>query len=144
MSNERHDARWNKTFGDIPVKARKVVARKLYEKIRNLRATGEFPYDAVQKRSQDKRKIWGSPWHLWSRGAAFVGDEKIVGRYYKGEYPGRSRKTISIMFSNKKQQKKRMFDYAEAALGQNMDITKHYLTRSELNNVILEALQEVW
>lgn len=140
---------WDKTFGDIPVRVRKVVAVKLYDNIRKRRATRKnqpdaFPYDTNEKSSADKRKIWGRPYHLWSRGAAFVGDEKVVGRYFKGSPPGRSRKTISIIFSNKKQQRNRVFDYADSVLGEEMEFLASKLTRSEINNVILEALQEVW
>jgi hypothetical protein len=140
-------AGWQGKFND-GIRMRRVLARKLYDYVRSLRATGQFPYDDDQVRTKDKRKRpKGEPWHLWSRGAAFIGGEKIVGRYYHGETPiapRNNKKTITIAFGHSKKWDKGvdgMYHYGKEVLEQR-DFFARNLTESDVMRIVDEAYNE--
>jgi len=129
-------------------KIREKVALKIYELIRKLKDSGEFPYDTYttkkgRKRTEDTRKKWKYPWHLWSRGAVFVGNKKLKGPFYKGKFPANAKDKIEVVFSNVKEQSHRDFDYAFINLEERLHLFDHYPTDSEIRHIINEATKEV-
>lgn len=140
-------AGWQQKFND-GIRMRRIIARKLYEHVRNI---NDFPYDTDQKRTKDKRKTPAAPpWHLRSRGAAFIGSEKVIGRFYKGETPvapKNNKKTISIRFGHSKKMKpgsgypEDMFHYGKFVLEERGTLINN-LTESEVMRIVDEAYNE--
>ena len=109
-------------------------------------------------RTEDPRKIWGEPWHIADRGAAFRGDfqegiKQIIGPNFKGKRLPIKVGSIGIVYSNIKIQKRRdgttrKFDYAQApnpAKGRPQNIQTFLderLTASEIKNMINESMRE--
>ncbi len=114
-----------------------------------------FPYDTNRATAHDPRKKWGSPWHLRSRGAAFVGGEKVAGYAYRGDAQASRKNVIAIAFSNIKTMKDGSdFDYAQAPNartgkpvlphGTNRRDWAKFITNTEINAFIDKAVNEYW
>ena len=115
---------------------RNKMANKLYYFIKNL---PNFPVDNSPAHL-DPRKFPTPPYHLYQKGAGFVGSERRVGPHFDGKVPNYKDGTVSVIFSSKKQQKHRVFDYAD------MNIQKLlYLkpTRSEVQQLLKQVIAEV-
>lgn len=132
------------------------VAGYLYHSITS--AAG-FPYDEDESRSRDRRKIFGSPFHLVDRGAAFVGSDKVLGPNYQGEVPMTRENVIQIRFSNPKiagenatvytsSGGRKVFDYAEYVLDKSGDGMLRGIggfdLESEIDNAVEHGLDRFW
>ena len=117
---------------------RNKMANKLYYFIKNL---PKFPFDKTETASKhDPRKIPPPAYHLRQQGAGFVGSEQRVGPHFSGTVPKYKKGTVSIIFSAKKEQPHRIFDYAEENL---QDLFRSEPTRSEVSQMLKQAIAEV-
>ena len=114
------------------------MANKLYYFIKKL---PNFPFDPTETASNhDPRKTPPPAYHLKSQGAGFVGSEQRVGPHFSGEVPKYKKGTVSIIFSAKKQQLHRVFNYADMNLQKLLYLQP---TRSEVKHILNNVIAEV-
>jgi hypothetical protein len=104
------------------------IAGYLYHKVTSLPS---FPIDSDEERSADKRKIFGSPYHLVDRGAVFVGHERVLGAHYRGEGPTGRGNFIQLFFSNPKRAGENANEFYTGAGGKLFDYAEYVLDTSE-------------
>jgi hypothetical protein len=119
------------------------VAKYLYRELKN---APDFPYDESRK-TRDPRKIYTrttGKWHLKAHGAAYVGERKIIGPFYKGAKPSGARNEIIFVWSMKKaygEGYSLIFDYAEINLEEFFEV---YPTRHDIETAIDLAVDDWW
>ena len=114
------------------------MANKLYYFIKNL---PNFPFDKTETASShDPRKTPPPAYHLRQQGAGFVGSEQRVGPHFSGTVPNYKEGTVSVIFSAKKEQLHRVFDYADMNLQKILYVQP---TRSEVKHILNKVIAEV-
>ncbi len=130
------------------------VAGYIYHKITSM---ASFPYDENEKRSADKRKIFGPPYHLIDRGGVFVRKRRVLGPNFQGTPPRHRDNAIQICFSNPKRVgedasefysggAEKLFDYATYVLDprQTGDLRIGIEMEAIFDEAIEEGFEDIW
>jgi len=115
------------------------IASRVFELVKGMK---EFPYDLDEKRSRDKRKVLGEPYHLKDRGGAFAGTKQIAGTFFQGHTPQIKHNEIVIDFYNPKLWRDTLFEYADVT--KLPELFKIHPSNAELERIVEEAVDLWW